>query len=252
MAELSPREISAQCRSSVVRQFAHDLRDALSPIAAAVNMLRLKNLDPETRLAAAETIDRGLRRALGAIDAFVLAQAGQNEAEGHCANDAVHPGVSPDQAKKHDYTPTTEQVHRMGSATESGHTRILIVDDSAEVRKAYREPLVTLGYTVTEASDAEEALLRISHERPDVALIDLHLPGMNGYRLAQEMKARTGSAIRLIMLSAMTMDTPTRRASREAGFDDCLDKMAGPLELHRLLQAGSSAEAWGDGSHIAG
>jgi CheY-like chemotaxis protein len=66
------------------------------------------------------------------------------------------------------------------------------------------------------------------------------------------MKARTGSAIRLIMLSAMTMDTPTRRASREAGFDDCLDKMAGPLELHRLLQAGSSAEAWGGGSHIAG
>ncbi len=118
--------------------------------------------------------------------------------------------------------------------------RIIIVDDSAEVRKAYREPLVTLGYTVTEAVDAEQALRTLDGDPPNVALIDIHLPRMNGYRLAEALKARVGGSMRLIMLSGMTLDATTRRLSREAGFDDCLDKMAGPMALHLLLQGAAT------------
>jgi CheY-like chemotaxis protein len=115
--------------------------------------------------------------------------------------------------------------------------RIIIVDDSEGVRRAYREALLALGYLVTEAANAEQALKVIDSDRPDVALIDIHLPGMNGYRLAQAMKARAGSAIRLVMLSGMALDATTRQLSQQAGFDDCLDKMAGPLALHALLRA---------------
>ncbi|TLZ45914.1 MAG: response regulator, partial [Gammaproteobacteria bacterium] len=113
---------------------------------------------------------------------------------------------------------------------------ILIVEDSTEVRVIYREALAALGYTVSEAGNAEEALRTTVEAAPDVALIDIHLPGMNGYRLAQALKARASPNMRLVMLSGMTLDDTTLRLSRDAGFDDCIDKAAGPKALHALLQ----------------
>jgi CheY-like chemotaxis protein len=61
---------------------------------------------------------------------------------------------------------------------------------------------------------------------------------MNGYRLAQAIRARVGAAIYLVMLSGMALDAVTRELAREAGFDDCLDKMSGPIALRELLTAG--------------
>jgi DNA-binding response OmpR family regulator len=122
-------------------------------------------------------------------------------------------------------------------------TRILIVEDSTEVRVIYREALAALGYMVTEAGNAEEALRTTVNAVPDVALIDIHLPGMNGYRLAQALKAQARSGVRLVMLSGMTLDDTTLRLSRTAGFDDCIDKAAGPKALHALLQAPRASHA---------
>lgn len=147
---------------------------------------------------------------------------------GGAAASVAAPAAEPQQISGAPRTPAGE-----GAAAVM---RIIIVDDSEGVRRAYREALVALGYLVTEAADAQQALKAIDSDRPDVALIDIHLPGMNGYRLAQAMKARTGSAIRLVMLSGMALDATTRHLSQEAGFDDCLDKMAGPLALHALLR----------------
>jgi CheY-like chemotaxis protein len=115
------------------------------------------------------------------------------------------------------------------------NTHIVIVDDSAEVRRAYREGLTALGYQVTEIADAEEALRGISLAAPAVALIDIHLPGMNGFQLARALKTRAGSSIRLVMLSGMTLDETMLRESKNAGFDHCFDKAAGPKALHALL-----------------
>jgi CheY-like chemotaxis protein len=115
------------------------------------------------------------------------------------------------------------------------HTHIVIVDDSAEVRRAYREGLTALGYQVTEIPDAEEALRAISSAAPVVALIDIHLPGMNGFQLARALKRRAGASLRLVMLSGMTLDETMRRESKNAGFDQCFDKAAGPKALHALL-----------------
>jgi two-component system, sensor histidine kinase len=135
------------------------------------------------------------------------------------------------------------QSDRAGSSPESDAdrsaqlrgTRLLIVEDSADVRRAYREALTELGYGVTAARNAEEALALASDVRPAVALIDIHLPGMNGYRLAQALKARSAHGIRLVMLSGVTLDDTTRQLSRHAGFDECFDKARGPKALHALL-----------------
>jgi len=153
--------------------------------------------------------------------AGALAVTDTREESGDAARKAGASGALSERAPRAEQTPA----------------RILIVDDSADVRGAYRESLLSLGYTVFEARNAAEALQVIADAAPQVALIDINLPGMNGYRLAQAVKARAGPAIRLIMLSGMTLDSTVRRLSLESGFDDCLDKMAGALAVHRLLQA---------------
>src|SRR5579859_6138191 len=59
---------------SLLRDFAHELRDALSPVASSVDLLRLQNFEPQAGRAATERMERGLRRALLLIDTFVLAE----------------------------------------------------------------------------------------------------------------------------------------------------------------------------------
>jgi CheY-like chemotaxis protein len=130
--------------------------------------------------------------------------------------------------------------------TSRAAERILLVEDSYEVRRAYREALVTLGYTVLEAADAEQALSGLEGTTPDVVLIDIHLPRMNGYRLAQTIRARVGEGIYLVMLSGMALDAVTRGLAQEAGFDDCLDKMAGPLALRELLACRTERNSLGN------
>jgi CheY-like chemotaxis protein len=130
---------------------------------------------------------------------------------------------------------TDERAGAPATAVRGRH--VLLVDDSNEVRRAYREALVALGHTVTEAEDAEAALRAMSGALPEIALIDIHLPGMNGYQLARRLKARPGNTMSLVMLSGMTLDEITLRESRAAGFDRCFDKAAGPKALHELLSA---------------
>ena len=220
---------------TLIRELAHELRDALSPLASAADLARLRNFDPEASRQLAEKVERGLRRALRILDAFVLAEESKHDAPGA--------GAQPDTQRENAHPQQTQvsQPPASGSAQ-----RILMVDDSYEVRRAYREALVTLGYTVLEAGDAEQALSALEGTTPDVALIDIHLPRMNGYRLAQTIRARVGRGIYLVMLSGMALDGVTRGLAQEAGFDDCLDKMAGPLALRELLAASAQRNSLGN------
>src|SRR6202521_1667393 len=65
-------------RSSLVRELAHELRDPLSSIRAAIDLLRLRNFDAEVSRRVAEKVDRGLDCALAAVDAFVAADRCEN------------------------------------------------------------------------------------------------------------------------------------------------------------------------------
>jgi CheY-like chemotaxis protein len=124
---------------------------------------------------------------------------------------------------------------------EGRPSRILVVDDNTAVRNGYREALEEMGYEVVLAANGEEALRLAEESAPDVALIDIHLPTLNGYQVARALKARHASKpIRLVMLSGMTLDDTTRRLSQNAGFDDCVDKGAGPRALDALLKGGNA------------
>src|SRR6516225_3461335 len=75
---LDSKRTRAQSGPSLMRELAHELRDALSPLASSADLARLRNFDPEASRLLAERVERGLRRALAALDAFVLAEQCEN------------------------------------------------------------------------------------------------------------------------------------------------------------------------------
>jgi CheY-like chemotaxis protein len=359
---LDSADSSPEQERSLLRQLAHELRDALSPLASSADLTRLRGFDAEASRMLVEKVDRGLHRTLAILDAFVLAEQCENgtlqpsvravamadilqgtreelsqrelrrcsfaadagpasvcadaprsaqvllavlralliavvpqsvievraarssepQIRIRCQGDArALPGEGGglalrtarqfmelqggglDLAKRNEHefelvmrfraaeaqaaaehgavleeSPPTARTDGSGRAS-----RILLVDDSVQVRRAYRDALVALGYTVREAADAEQALSALRDEPPDVVLIDIHLPGTNGYRLAQLIRERSGPSIYLVMLSGMALDGPTRALARRSGFDDCLDKMAGPIALRDLVVAAAAGRS---------
>jgi CheY-like chemotaxis protein len=133
--------------------------------------------------------------------------------------------------------PSREAPKLAGRGSASNGRRILLVDDNAEVRRAYGEALAALGYRIIAAADAAQALSALEGNLPELAFIDLNLPGVNGFRLAQTIRGRRGDSIYLVMLSGIALDAATRKFAREAGFDDCIDKMAGPVALRELIES---------------
>ncbi len=109
--------------------------------------------------------------------------------------------------------------------------RVLVVDDCLEYRDFIRHLLATNGFTVFEAQNAEEALKQAADQRPWLALVDVNLPGIDGFELCRLFRAQ--SVLRhvpVIFLSARD-DFADRRKGYEVGGDDYLPKTARPREL---------------------
>lgn len=69
-----------------------------------------------------------------------------------------------------------------------GKKRILLVDDEEGIRLLYREEFEEEGYDVATASNGEEALERFNQESPDLVILDINMPGMNGIEVLRRMK----------------------------------------------------------------
>ena len=112
------------------------------------------------------------------------------------------------------------------------HARILIVDDNEDAAQSLALILRLEGNEVCTARDGEEALGLLDEFVPEAAVLDIGLPGMNGYELAAALRAepRTRS-IALIALTGYGR-APDRRRALDAGFDEHLVK---PVELDALL-----------------
>jgi PAS domain S-box-containing protein len=112
--------------------------------------------------------------------------------------------------------------------------RVVVVEDSRDAR----EPLVMLlqiwGHQVEAVADGERGVERIAGTRPDVALVDLGLPGIDGYEVARRVRAAVGGAVVLVALSGYGRAADRERAE-QAGFDRHLIKPVDPAELERLL-----------------
>jgi len=109
--------------------------------------------------------------------------------------------------------------------------RILVVEDQEDNRKIIRDTLAPTDYEIIEAENGEEALAAIAKARPDLILMDIQLPIMDGYTATRRIKA--DPALRSIPILAVTSYALSgeNKKAREAGCDDYIPKPYSPREL---------------------
>jgi len=125
---------------------------------------------------------------------------------------------------------------RMATGTGDGAAqRVLVVDDNRDAADSLGMVLRMLGAHVAVVSDGPSALEAFDAHAPEVVLLDIGMPGMDGYEVARVIRARDPSRrTALVALTGWGQDTDRRRA-RDAGFDHHLVKPADMGDLQRLL-----------------
>jgi CheY-like chemotaxis protein len=122
---------------------------------------------------------------------------------------------------------------------------VLVVEDHPDARESLRMLLALDGHEVDEASDGPTALEKIIALRPDVALVDIGLPGLDGYMLAQAVRAAPGGkSLYLVALTGYGQPEDRRRAI-EAGFDAHLVKPVEPDRLRQILARATTSDPVG-------
>jgi len=112
--------------------------------------------------------------------------------------------------------------------------RILVVDDEVEIRRALKTGLTDHGFEVEVAATGEEALSAAAARRPDVVLLDLGLPGLDGFAVLTRLREHSRAAV--IVLSVMADERDKVRAL-DLGADDYLVKPFGLEELLARIRA---------------
>jgi len=111
--------------------------------------------------------------------------------------------------------------------------KIFIVEDELDFLSTLRERLEFEGFVVATAVDGEEALRKIPEEKPDLILLDIMLPEMNGYQVCRELKSNPETkTIPVVVVTAKSQESDKFWA-KETGADDYLTK---PFEMEELLQ----------------
>jgi len=111
---------------------------------------------------------------------------------------------------------------------------ILVVDDEPQIRRVLRTTLTAEGYTIIEARDGAEALEKVRSERPDLILLDMNMPVLDGLQACREI--RSGSEVPIIMLTVRSAEKDKVRAL-DAGADDYVVKPFGMQELLARVRA---------------
>jgi DNA-binding response OmpR family regulator len=126
-------------------------------------------------------------------------------------------------------------------ATKTSPVRVLVVDDDPTIRDVLRVMLGFEGCQVVDAPDGESALVMSAAIRPDVVILDVTMPGINGFEVCRQLKASPAPP-RVVMLTAR--DHPEdERLGLDAGADAYLRKPFSPLDVLDMV----SLQIDGDG-----
>lgn len=190
------------------KRLVHDLRNCLASMRAGANMLRRSADQPAIIETVADGLQSQVQEMLDIVDRFI--------------------GQAPER---------NESVAQDSGATTSKPMRILIADDNADAAFTLATYLRLSGHHPTVALDGAEALQLAIAEPPDVMLLDISMPTLNGYDLARQIRSQPwGCRVRLIAVSGLFSPEDVERSSR-AGFDAHLCKPLDMNSLPRLLQA---------------
>jgi two-component system cell cycle response regulator DivK len=108
---------------------------------------------------------------------------------------------------------------------------ILLVEDQEDNMQILRDVLVNADYRISEAQNGEEALAAVAKQRPDLILMDIQLPIMDGYEATRRIKADAATrSIPIIAITSYALGSDEERA-RAAGCDDFVPKPYSPRDL---------------------
>ncbi len=110
-------------------------------------------------------------------------------------------------------------------------SKILVVDDAAMNVKLLADLLAVKGYQTCTASSGTEALVKLEHERPDLVLLDVMMPGMSGYEVCEAIRANPAHAMLPVVLVTALDAAQERAKGLDAGADDFLNKPVSQAEL---------------------
>jgi two-component system, cell cycle response regulator DivK len=114
--------------------------------------------------------------------------------------------------------------------------RILVVEDQEDLRGVLRDLLTGSGYVVAEAADGQAGVEITRSERPDLVLMDIQLPVMDGYEATRQIKADPNlKATPVIAVSSFAMKGDEEKA-RAAGCDHYVTKPYSPVQLLRIIR----------------
>ena len=120
---------------------------------------------------------------------------------------------------------------------------IVLIEDNSDVRTLMQNKLRKLGHAVEGFRDGEDGAVEITARLPDLAIVDLGLPGIDGYEVANRVRKEIGHRVYLVALSGFGQPEDKRRAL-EAGFDEHITKPADVKALKELLgRVGARDEA---------
>jgi len=125
-------------------------------------------------------------------------------------------------------------------APRTEHHRILIVEDSEDVRELLVECLQSLGHEVFSAADGSGGAERFAAVQPDIALVDVGLPDIDGYELARRIRAQPGGSRAHLVAVTGYGGAEVKREAELAGFDVHLTKPIDIQGLNAVLTAYSA------------
>jgi len=136
--------------------------------------------------------------------------------------------------------PAGAQAGRHGGGQNAGHLRVMVVDDNVDAAQMLAALLEVQGHAVSVEYDGMGALERARRERPDVLLLDIGLPDMDGYELARRLRAQPENGRATLVALSGYGQNQDREEAQQAGFDHYLVK---PADLGQVNEVLAQAEA---------
>ena len=127
-------------------------------------------------------------------------------------------------------------------ASRATGRRILVVDDNEDSAAMLAILVQTLGGEARTASTGEAALREATDFAPDIVLLDIGLPGIDGYETCRRLRAQHGTGVKIVALTGWGQEQDKQRAA-QAGFDTHLTKPADPSVLELLLTDAASTQS---------
>jgi signal transduction histidine kinase/CheY-like chemotaxis protein len=187
--------------------------------------------------------DRSLDRRVGGLGlGLTLVKRLAELHGGRVAAESAGPGRG---ARFRVSVPAVAPMAPVGSAEVQAMTprscRVLLIEDHEDARQMMRTGLEHYGHTVFEAADGPAGIEQAASVLPDVIVVDLGLPGLDGYEVATRLRAQPELATSLLVALSGYGQPEARQRAREAGFDAHLTKPVTPDELSQFIVAKVSA-----------